>query len=59
MGNKNAKNVAKTELNDEEIETLLANTHYNRFEIIDWFEGFIVILSIFLYLYPDNSLKFF
>jgi hypothetical protein len=51
MGNK----VAKTKcgnflsLTEEEIDFLLTNTHYNREEIIEWHQGFVVrfISSLF------------
>ena len=44
MGNKVAKRKRQNSvsLTEEEIDFLLANTHYNREEIVEWHEGFIV-----------------
>ena len=45
MGNKIAKKNHQTmRLTEEEINFLLANTHYNREEIIEWHHGFIVFI---------------
>ena len=42
MGGKGSK-TNEAVLSEEAIEVLMANTHFNRFEVIEWFEGFIVI----------------
>jgi Ca2+-binding EF-hand superfamily protein len=40
MGNKNNKQAPGT-LSEDEIELLMANTNMNRFDILQWFDGFI------------------
>jgi hypothetical protein len=44
MGNKQitSNDKGSFDLSEDAIEILMANTHFNRFEIIEWFEGFIV-----------------
>lgn len=44
MGGKGSK-TNEAVLSEEAIEVLMANTHFNRFEVIEWFEGFIVIFE--------------
>jgi hypothetical protein len=45
MGNENTKSATLTdELTDEQLELLIANTKFNRFMILEWYEGFMVTL---------------
>jgi hypothetical protein len=51
MGNKEGKHLLKstgTELSDEEIELLQANTDMDRFTIIEWFEGLLKVYLLFI-----------
>ena len=48
MGAKNGKTVKSTELNEDEINLLIANTHFKREEIVEWHEGFLVSFLITL-----------
>ena len=54
MGNKqiSANDKGSFDLSEDAIEILMANTHFNRFEIIEWFEGFIVNI-IYMDFYID------
>ena len=47
MGNKFDKKIEKTELSDSDIEELVEITSFNKNEIFDWHDGFLV--NIFLY----------
>lgn len=54
MGNKQitSNDKGSFDLSEDAIEILMANTHFNRFEIIEWFEGFIVKdLTFFVIIY--------
>lgn len=42
MGNKKTKVPAQSDLNEDELELLLANTTFDRFTIIEWYNGFLV-----------------
>ena len=57
MGAKGAKPQKKnaTDLVEEEIVLLLANTHFTRQQIQEWHAGFIVILFVFFCIFTALS----
>ncbi len=44
MGNHNGKNKRNSILTEQALHSLIANTSFTREEILQWHEGFIVIL---------------
>ena len=64
MGNKQGVSAKKASgvLNEDEIQLLLNNTHFNRNQIVEWHTGFIVsYLSLFhdqLYYFTSNFVMY-
>lgn len=46
MGNKKTKSDIRPELSEDEIQLLMANTQFDRFGVIEWYNAFLVKLFI-------------
>lgn len=56
MGNKGSKNATEAALNESEINILIANTHFNREQIVNYHKDFLHVIEI-LFLEIVSSLS--
>lgn len=57
MGSETSKSKKRaTHLAEEEVQLLLKNTHFNRQQIMEWHQGFLVSVFVFVFFVENQCL---